>query len=257
MKNIKILQFFDKEYDGPKGRILTASLIGGISFALLLLIIHEAAKIAVKSHEKLTPALMYLGIYTLVFAVTIICKRYTLNKILAMSEEVVSKIRIRLANKLRRTELRFVEGEKKSRIYSVIIQDTQVISESYPHLANTLDACFSIFILIFYILFMSVTGFLLTVICIFLMYRIFFSYYGKVKKDLAKARLKETDFLDSLSDIISGFKEIKLNRKKSDDLFSDIKDLSFESEKLKKNAEIRYDNMVTVFFFLFSGFLGR
>ncbi|MFC1886773.1 cyclic peptide export ABC transporter, partial [Thermodesulfobacteriota bacterium] len=225
------------------------SCIGGLSFVILLVIVNQAAEIVADTSAgaELSLCLIYMGICV----VTILCKNYTMNKALLMAEEVVRRVRVRLVDKLRHTELQFMERTKKGEIFARIVQDTDFISQASPGFVNALDAAVSCLAVFIYIAFISMTGFVLALLSIVTMYFVsFFSYY-EIKEELMAARLKEADFFDSLNDMLTGFKEIKINAKKNNALFADIETLARESENVKIEAETRYDRNIVFFFGLF------
>ncbi len=245
---IKILEFVNKEYDGPKGRIIFMASMGGLSFGLLVYTINQAAEIAADISRDADIRLIL--IYVAICAITLVSKSYILNQTVRLTEEIVRKVRLRLIDKLRHTELQFLETTEKGEIYARIAQDTQLISQSSPTLVNSFDTFFSTIAVFIYILYLSVTAFMLTLASVGAMYVIFLSSYAKIKKELIVARMKEADFLDALGDTLSGFKEIKINSEKNNALFADIEALSRSSEQIKTDAELRYDKTLVLYIVL-------
>ena len=249
MKKVKIFEFFQREYEGPMGRFFFMSCIGGLSFVILLVVVNQAAEIAADTSAgmEISLCLIYLGLCGL----TVFTKNYSLNKALFISEEAVRRVRVRLVDKLRHTELQFMERTEQGEIYARIVQDTAFISQSSPGFVNAFDAAVSCLALFVYIAFISMTGFVLALLSIVAMYFVSFFNYYEIKEELMAARLKEAGFLDSLHDTLAGFKEIKINAKKSNALFADIETLARESEVVKIKAETRYDRNIVFFFSLF------
>lgn len=247
--NLKLIELINKEEDGPQLEVLVMSFIGGFSFALLLIIINHSIGITTRAGGRF--ALPLFLILILVCMLTNFAKRYTLNNMLKMTEKAVSKIRVELLDKLRKTELSFIEQTESGEIYSRIVKDTQAISEAAPHLITTSDAMFSCIAVLLYIASISTTCFFITLLSLYGMYKIFFSNYDKIKDELTEVRVMETDFLNLMHDTLLGYKELKMNRKKSNALFSDLKKLSEASEKLKVKAEIKNDRNVVLYIELY------
>lgn len=245
MKQIKLINFFDREYDGPKIKIVVSAGIGGLSFGVLLYVINQAAEIASVTGPTIQWRLMV--IYMLVCVVNIVLKQYTLNKTVTVAETAVYNVRVRLIDKIRHADLQFIESKKKGEIFARVAQDTQVIAQASPNLVNTFDSLIATFAVLLYIGFISKTGFIIGFITIIALYTILFNGYFKIKENLKEARLKEADFFNALHDTIAGFKEIRINSRKNQALFTDIEMLAEESKHIKTKAEISYDNNIIIY----------
>ncbi|MCP4107926.1 MAG: cyclic peptide export ABC transporter [Desulfobacteraceae bacterium] len=241
---IKIIEFFDREYNGPKGRIILTSCLGSLCFPALLAIANRGAEIT--GYISTWTEAAILLIYLLISAVAVTCKISTLNQATIIAEEAVRSVRVRLADKLRRTELRFLETEKKGEIYARIVEDTEIISQTSANITNTLEAFLTSIVVFLYMMTISVSGFVVALLCIVCIYGVFFSNYFKVKEKIKKARLEEADFFDLLNDTLSGFKEIKINSRKNSALFADIEDLSHEIEANTLEPELEFDKGIIV-----------
>lgn len=249
IRNIKIVEFFDREYQGPKGRIIIMSCVGSLCFALLLAIANLGALAAGLEGDIRKIGLMIL--YFLIATIAIYCKLNTLNSTTTMAEASVQNVRIRLIDKLRHTELPFIETRQKGEIYSRIVQDTELISQTSANIINTFEAALASIAVFFYIMTISFTGFVLAFISIIGTYVIFFFRYFQIKEEMKQARIREADFFDLLSDTLSGFKEIKINRLKNDDLFADVEVLAQEIEQVQLNADLQFNGTILMTIALF------
>lgn len=251
---MKIAEFIKKEYHGPKGMVVFISAIGGMSFGMLLYVVNRAAEIAADTAREtdffLLPVFLALGL------ITALSKRYIQNKSLAMTEDAVHRLRVRLIDKLRHAELHFIENTGMGHIYARIAQDTNAISQTAPSVISSVDAFFSGLAVFIYIGFISATGFWLIFLSLTGMHAIFFWSYFKIKENLQAARKKQADFFDALNDTLLGFKEIKINSRKSRALFADIERLSVEKQQIKTEAELGYDKILALSFVLHQTVLG-
>ena len=250
----KIAEFFHRESDRPKRRLIFMSCIGTFSFAMVVAVINEAAERAADASAEADARLFFM--YLTVCAITLICKRYTLTQMTMIAEESVRRVRVRLTDKLRHTELQFLEQTEQGDIYARIAQDTDFISQSATDVVNVFESTFSTFFIFLYIAFISFTGFLLNIAFMLLLGVIFFFNYHKIKADLNTARMKEADFFDALNDTLAGFKEIKINTRKNNALFADIESLSRETERLKKNAGMKSNKNAMFALVSYEGLLG-
>jgi len=234
--NIKTAEFYNREHQGPKGRVIFMSCMGSITFALLLAVVNQAAEIV--ADLTVSGELWLFLIFLAICAVMIVCKYYAMYHTTRIIQKTVRKVRLRLVDKIRHTELQFVDRKGKGELYARIVQDTELIALSSPYLLSLFETALSTVVVLFYMAYISITGFVLALTGMIIMNIIFFSHHIRIKENLRKARAKEGDFTDAINDTISGFKEIRVNTRKNNDLFADIKVLAKESERLKTEAEI-------------------
>ena len=253
MKKLKIVEFFNKEYDGPKKGIIVMACIGALSFAVVVYVINQAAEMA--ADVSTDAEIRFFFMFIVICALNVVCKQYTLTQTTIMAESVVRKVRIRLIDKLRRTELRSLESLGQGDIFARITQDTDLISLTASDVIYVFESILSALALFFYTAFISLTGFVFIVIFVIVLYTAFFFNYLKIQEKLNAARLKEADFFDALNDTLSGFKEIKINSRTNNALFADIETLSKETEALKTESESKIDNNVLLTFIFFEGLL--
>ncbi len=240
--NIKTAEFFNRGYEGPKYRIYLVSCLGSLAFSLVLVIANEASEIV--SGAGLGTEIKWLALFIGICIISIACKKYTLNRTTAIAQKVVRRQRVELVDQLRHAELRCVEQMERGEIYARVVQDTELLSHALPNLVASLEAALSAIAIFIYMAFISLGGFFLAFGAIVFMNVLFISKYVKIKKTLRAARSKEGEFSDALDGVLSGFKEIKINTRKNNHLFSDIEILARTSERRKTEAEIAHDKNV-------------
>ncbi len=253
MKKLKIIEFIKKEAEGPKVGILVMSCIGGMSYTFFVFVINQASQMSANVDLEMEARWFFL--YFVICALIVVTQRYTLTMSTLMTESTVRKVRLRLLDKLRRTELQFLEKIDKGDIYARIAQDTDFISYSATNATNAFNSVTSSIGLLIYAAFISTTGFLLILFLVTVLALVFLYNYRSIKEKLNNARLKEAEFFDALNDTLSGFKEIKINTKKNDALFEDIVTLSHETEQLKVAAELKSNKNIVLSFLLYQGLL--
>jgi putative pyoverdin transport system ATP-binding/permease protein len=253
MKKLKIIDFISREAEGPKMGILVMSCIGGISYTLFVFVINQASQITANVDLEMETRLFLM--FFVICALIVVAQRYTLTMTTLTTESTVRKVRLRLLDKLRRTELQFLEKIDKGDIYARIAQDTDYISYSATNAIHAFVSVTSSIGLFIYAAFISMTGFLLILFLVAVLAVVFFYNYRSIKEKLNTARLKEAEFFDTLNDTLSGFKEIKINTHKNDALFEDIVALSDETEQLKVAAELKSNRNIVLSFLLYEGLL--
>lgn len=227
---MRLLDFFNQESRAPKRQIIFTALVSGLANGYLLTIINNAAE-AVNKSEELQIHNFFLFLTDLILLVY--TKQYSLKQATIAAEDAINRIRLRVTDKLRHTELPYIETAGHAEIYTRITQDTSLISESAIILINACQQMIVVVICLLYIAWLSLPGFILTVSILsvsVLMYLYNSKYIGL---RLHEAASKESDFFNGIKSILVGFKEIKINRKKNDALFTHIETISKEAKEIK------------------------
>lgn len=235
---MKLLQFFNKESQAPKTRILTLAIISGISNSLILAVINSAAEVVSGNHTEVQT--QYFIIYLLTIFLFIYSRRYSLSQSTIAIEELVNKVRIRITDKIRRSELTFIENTGSSDLYTYLTKDTVVISESAIILISVAQSAIVLFFCLLYIAWISLLGFVITIASIGIGTLTYMAHANTVRTDLHDTVKKEAEFFGSLNHVLDGFKEIKINQQKSDDLFRYVRSICDEATRLKIKAGLKF-----------------
>ncbi|MCF8005886.1 MAG: cyclic peptide export ABC transporter [Methylovulum sp.] len=227
---MQLLDFFSKESRPPKSQIIFTALVSGLANGYLLMIMNDAAA-SVGRNEDLQMQNFFLFFADLLLL--IYTRQYSLKQAIVIAENAIDRVRIRITNKLRQTELAFIETTGHAAIFTRITQDASLISESAIILINACQQMIVVVICLLYIAWLSIPGFIVTGIVIVL--SIFMYLYNSryINKQLHEASTKEADFFTGIDSILMGFKEIKINHKKNNALFDHIKIISKEAKDIK------------------------
>ncbi|MBT7591040.1 MAG: hypothetical protein HN561_08215, partial [Candidatus Scalindua sp.] len=117
-----IIDFYKKEKTTSGIDILVMACTSGLSNGSLLAIITFAAKAVSRDSEG--GSFRYLILFIISLLSFIMGKRYALKHATIVIEGLIKKVRTRITNKIRQSELLFFENIEKSHIYTRINQDT-------------------------------------------------------------------------------------------------------------------------------------
>jgi putative ATP-binding cassette transporter len=234
---MKLIQFFSSESDAPKGKILAAAAVSGIANGLLLGLINTAAENTGRDYDE-QARFFFLFLFSLLLFV--ITKKYALSQATIAVEQAIRRVRLRIVDKIRHTELRFVENVGRSHIFTRLTQDANLISQAATILINAAQSAIVLIACLLYIAWMSLTGFFITVGCLSIAVIIYLSNYNKISSQLRVAVRQETEFFDGIHHTLDGFKEIKVNQKKSNALFGHIEEVSIATENLKTEVGVKF-----------------
>ena len=233
-----IIDFYKKEKTTSGIDILVMACTSGLSNGSLLAIITFAAKAV--SRDSDGGSFRYLILFIISLLSFIMGKRYALKHATIVIEGLIKKVRTRITNKIRQSELLFFENIEKSHIYTRINQDTNFISQSALLIINSCQSALILVFCLFYIAWLSKVAFFITVGAIIAAVIIYLMYRKEVNHLLQEITDKETELFDSLTHIVDGFKELKVNRRKSDHVFTHFKDISDSTEKIKIKTGIAF-----------------
>ncbi|MEN8220964.1 MAG: ABC transporter transmembrane domain-containing protein, partial [Pseudomonadota bacterium] len=129
-----------------------------IANAMILAIINTAA--AMVSNNKVEP--QYFLLYLIVFVLYVYTQRYALSQMVIAIEKFIRKIRVRIADKIRLTELHFIENSERGDIYTRLTQDSNLISQSGLLLINASQSGMVLVFSFLYLAWLSPLSFLIT-----------------------------------------------------------------------------------------------
>ena len=237
-----LLEFFRRESESPWRAILIMATLSGIANGLLLAVINASA--GTTSH--LFVNLRFLVIFLLAFVLFYYTKKQSMTKSTIIVEKVLRAVRVRISDKIRSSSLLAFEGLGREVVYNRITQETTTISQAAPVLINACQAAIMLVFAGIYIFYLSEAALLISVITIGGGMAMYLAHHRQVSQELREADIKEREFLGLLNQLMEGFKEIKLNRRKSDALFTHFRKIADESEQLKIRTGTLY---VTDFMF--------
>jgi putative ATP-binding cassette transporter len=245
---VRLLDFVKKESTEPWTSPLTLGTICGIANGVLLALITTGASAAQANQASFRLMAMFIA----TIGVFILSKKYSLNKSVALIERMIKSLRSRICDKLRRSELLFVEGLGRGDLYTKISQDANLISQTAFVIVNSFQSAVMVVFAMMYIAWLSMTAFIIIVIAVTIGVAFAFSHWRFRRTEMSKLSGHDAEFLDALGHIIDGFKEAKLNRKRNHALFARFEEVSETSLELKIRLGAMYiaDIMYSHVFFL-------
>ncbi len=205
------------------------AVITGLANSFLLAIVNHAADFI--ANKEVTT--QYFIMYLLAFLLFIYGQRYSLSAAVSLIEEALSNIRTRLSNKLRKVDLSFYEKKGESILYNRLTNDNALLSQAIPRIAVAAQFITLIIFSLIYMSFISPISFCITLLGLIIGYFFFLMEKKKIKQSMIGIINHETEYFESLSHLLSGFKEIKINQLKSQNLYDTIVKNADETRDLK------------------------
>ncbi|WP_370199483.1 cyclic peptide export ABC transporter [Roseibium sp.] len=244
-----------REAGDSKRTFLLLSLVPGLVMGLIIAVIN-----AVTNYQQNTGLQwQYLGLFVLGCATVLFTMNRALNMATAIIADYLCRLRIRVTAQVRSLNLATVEEIGLTRIRAAVGRDHQTIEETAPALVGLIYFVMQLVMSALYICYLSPLAFIVTLA--FLAGAIFFyrKSYRDAEELMRQASLSEQAFHNSFENILSGFKEVKLNAQRSDDLFHNYiipRSEQVEDLRVESGRSFNYGQSVSdVFFYTLMGTL--
>lgn len=226
---MRLIQFIEKETSKSYKQILLIVIIAGIANSLLLGIVNHATQ-AVADHENLT---QYFWLYMAAFALFLYAQWFAFERAIITIEDAIYNVRIRLTRKIQQVELPFMEEQGSNGLYARFTQSDMLISQAIPQITGAAQMSVLLIFSFLYLAYISFLSFLISMAGILVSATLFLAKTRRIKALLQEVKQKEVSYFKSISHLINGFKEIKINRKKGQAILQNIATESAEIEKIK------------------------
>ncbi len=249
---MQIFTLLKSEFPKTSYPLIGYSILAGASNAALIGIINSAAESVSSSSINWK----YTILYTLCLGIVFMTKRYVLDSSSELVETVVNRLRHRLADKVRHTELSTLEKRGTATIYARISEDATIISNVATTVINgTQDAVMIVFTLI-YVLFISFWSFALIAIGLVVGITYYISTSEEFRGMWVEVSKKQTEFFEKLSHILQGFKEININRLKNEKVFNNYVTVNNNLRRQRIKTSKAYNSQIIfseIFFYILLG----
>jgi len=233
---MSFLQLVRREMHGSLPKLLFMSGLGGISTAAIL----GAINSGLQNGSTLWAATLFI-VALFLFIKT---QSYVTITTTAEIEAIIHKIRIRLMDQIRHSELLSIEDVGRARIVAAITSDTAVLTQASNMLAFTVQGAVLIVFVAIYVAFLSIAAILTTIVVVSIAAVIFHQKNRRLVSEKQRAAAWERQLFDRLTDFLDGFKEVRLNSARSADLFADAVDVSRTAANIKINTQAETFRMI-------------
>src|SRR6201991_4123544 len=226
---MSFFQLVRTEMQGSLGRMAFVSAMGGVSTTAIIGSINAGAQAADRGEINLWAA----GLFVIALLLFIQTQHYILITTTAEIGGIIHKLRIRLLDYVRRSELLPLETIGRAEIVSAITGDTAILTQASNMLAFAAQGALLIILVISYVAYLSFVAFVLSVIIVGIGAAVFHSKTKQHAVEMRDAAVWENRLYDRLSDVLDGFKEVRLNRARSDSLLEHLVEVSRNAANIK------------------------
>jgi|SRR5579862_572309 len=221
-----------REMHGSLPKLLFMSAGGGISNASILAAINTGVQDTSGGGK---PGLWAASLFLVALFLFMKTQEYVTITATAEIEAIIHKLRMRLMDHIRRSELLDLEGIGRARIIAAITSDTAILTQASNMLCFTVQGAVLICFVGLYVAYLSLVAFFLTFIIVAGAATLFHLKNKRLSAQKAESAAWERRLFDRMTDFLDGFKEVRLNRARSDDLYADAS----ETSKTAANIKIR------------------
>jgi putative ATP-binding cassette transporter len=230
---MSFLRLVRREMQGSLSRLAFMVGLGGLSSASILAAINTGAQVADNGRVSLWSAALFV-VALFLFVKT---QHYILITATAEIEAIIHRLRLRLMDYVRRSELLPLESIGRAEIVSAITKETATLTQASNMLAFTAQGAALVGFVVIYVAYQSFLAFVLCVIIVGIA-----TLVSQAKsRQLAAARHEASEWenrlYDRLLDLLNGFKEVRLNTPRSDDLLDDVAEVSRSAANIKIRAQ--------------------
>ncbi len=197
--------------------IMIMNVLAAISTIAFVGLVSAAQEVEV---DGVSARLMLMFIITVIMIQ--ITHNYTLMTASQDAEQLIHKLRIRLFDLVRKTDLLTIEKIGHSSLQGVLTQDTQVLAQILPLLAIGLQQAIMLVFLAGYLAWLSPISCVLAFGLAGIAVGVQFAKAKALRSLMQSAAVAESRIFNGLAELLSGFKEVKMSPARAEGLTEDL-----------------------------------
>jgi putative ATP-binding cassette transporter len=226
---MSFFQLVRREIQGSLYRLVFMFGLGGISIASILAAINAGAH-AVDSGK---PSLWSATLFIVALFLFIKTQNYNLLTTTAEVETIIHKVRMRLMDQIRHSELLPLDRIGRAEIVAAVSKETSILTQASNSLAFAVQGSVLLIFVAIYVAYLSLLAFALSVIIVGVAAALFVSRNRELAEAKREVSKWENRLFDRLTDLLDGFKEVRINSSRSEDLYSHIVEVSRTAANIK------------------------
>jgi putative ATP-binding cassette transporter len=247
---VRLLALVRREIPEHLPVIAVMTTTSALSIAALLWLVNAAAQAAAAGTVGMGLLLRFL-IANALFTVS---QNYVLITASHDVEGLLHRMRVRLFDAVRRTDLATLERIGRAALHSALIQETQTLARNVPMLVVGLQSVAMLAFLAIYLAWLSPVACLLAFSFAGIALAVRFSRMVALGKSMQAALGSELAVFDGLTDLLRGFKEVRMSTPRADGLLQDLRSMSATARRVntatKKQWGLEFALLQAMFFTL-------
>ena len=194
-------------------KMVLLTLAAGVANALLVVIVNYVAAIVAIGER---PNLGEWAVFAASLLIYYQCNKIALLRANVVIEQLLKDLRVRITDKLRRSELPVVDRLGRSQLYGLISRETNHLSVTFPLLVDSFQQSILLLVSLVYLAYLSPMALAVFVLAVGLGVLGYRQINDDFRETLERGFGHQARMLDTTGDIIKGFKELRLNTRRSD-----------------------------------------
>ena len=236
VKNSPYIRLLLKHVGDKTWRVFFVGLFSGLANGAIVAVINASAITHRRGEEEMV---RYFFMFVLAVLTYVYCNNHLLNMSVEYGERIVKDFRIRLANRIRQSELLMFDKLESSQVFVTLSDNTSIISRASQPIFK---ACGSSVMLLFcfaYLYFISPTAFFINIAMTITTVLIYMKVAVEVENCFSRAYMFEKRFFHNILQLLKGIKEIKMSYIRGNDLHDNYIEPDAEKAREQKVAANR------------------
>ena len=235
--------------------LVATTFVSGVSIGLMLVIVNTV----VDDVQSTSAHFVLISLFIAACASFIVAKSYALNIVTFVVEHLVNRWRVQVIDGMRQMDLASFERIGGERIALVLTRELQVLSDAGPAIIHASTTIIMLSVTSLYVARLSLLAFLAIALALATAVQLYRLTQVRTRQLIDRSLAAENAFSTSFHHMLDGFREIKLSRPRSDDLFLNHVERSSEDAMTLKIAAGRRmalgDNVINIVFYVLVGYV--
>ena len=225
---MRLLRLFLREMPEHLKMLAAMTAMAALSTTAVLWLVNEAAQEASKGTVGAGLALRF-GIAIVLFAAS---QNYVLITASQDVEGLLHRMRVRLFDAVRRADLLTVERIGRAALHGALVQETQTLAQNLPMLILGAQQVVLLAFLGAYLAWLSPLACVVAFSFAGIALAVRFSRMVSLGKSMRAAMGAELAVFDGLTDLLRGFKEVRMSAPRAEGVLRDLRGLSGEARRV-------------------------
>jgi putative pyoverdin transport system ATP-binding/permease protein len=249
---MRLIRLFLREIPEHLKMMAVTTATSAISIAAMLWIVNTAAKSAAAGTVSMGLLLRFL----IVIALYAVSQNYVLITASQDVEGLLHRMRIRLFDAVRRADMVTVERIGRAALHNAVVQETETLARTVPMLVLGGQQVTMLVFLAIYLAWLSPLAFVLAFSFSGIALAVRFSRMVSLGKSMQSAQGAELAVFDGLTDLLRGFKEVRMSPPRADGVLGDLCVLSAAARRVNTATKKRWGWEFALFQAMFYALIG-
>jgi putative ATP-binding cassette transporter len=238
---MEFFKFLQRESNELDRRLIIAGVFAGVVNTALIFLVTQAAGRTTHGTTDLWNVLQVAVCLWAFWA----SKGFLMHRVTLIVEGVVRTVRLRLIDKVRRSNLLAIESMGRAPLFNLVSTHANTISRASISIISGGTSLVLVICAFLIILWLSGVAFLITVATLAFIVGMFWFNHERIAADMAEITTTDNRFVGGFGELLDGFKELKMNSDKSRDFIEEnLKPLTLEAEGARIQAGFNVNRSV-------------